>query len=318
MSVVKSKNPLYNFEIEFGCSENNTCHNISYDRDGKEVKKKLPKFIELKQDKDSNQKKGHKRLIRSRTIKTSKVSFIPESEDQNFAPDYSVQAGKSVSNGILTKGGTLGIIVEINGVKELLGLTNHHVIQNDKERGDDIYNPRLFDVPGTVSRSKVLSGYLTWDRFDTHIDAALYAFTSNSERIASGLSNGDHLSSSLGSASIGLKVKKCGMKTATTTKRIKSTNATVKVHFDDDSKIFKKQLQIPKFSDSGDSGSIIYSVDKKEMVGLLFADNKKLSGGHTYANNINLIFNHEFDVEQELYHPNGNERKKIFQIKKVI
>ncbi len=73
-------------------------------------------------------------------------------------------------------------------------------------------------------------------------------------------------------------------------------NATVRVSYGEDVALFVDQILITptkgRFSDGGDSGSLIVTDPDKNPVGLLFAGSRRL----TIANPIELVLEH-FTVE---------------------
>ena len=123
---------------------------------------------------------------------------------------------------------------------------------------------------------------------------------------------------------VGDYVKKCGATSGCNEndkvcncKKIYSTNAIIKVSGGSFSgKVFKNQILIHKFSEGGDSGSLI--VDKNhDIVGLLFARSLE-PYKFSVANNINYIFNHRFSINQDVYLDGQKISINQFNLKRFI
>lgn len=203
-------------------------------------------------------------------------------------------------------GGTLGGLVEdANGTQYIL--SNNHVIgrSNRANIGDDIVQPGLLDVGCTErpgDKVATLSAYAPIQYTGNNlVDAAI-------AEVVPGMVQTDGTVHSIGApsgntkaASVGMAVQKTGRTTGHTTGSVSTLDATVNVGYptkcggrQTNTATFINTFFITpgSFSDSGDSGSMIWETGSSpDAVGLLFAG----SSSYTIANPIDHVLN-EFNV----------------------
>jgi len=186
--------------------------------------------------------------------------------------------------------GTLGCIVKDNVTNNPMLLSNFHVMCVDSgwHVGDHMCQPGRVDggVPATdrigdLSRA-VLSG---------HVDGAISSL-SGRPYDCSIVDIGDVKGTA--SAVLNAAVRKRGRTTMLTNGFVDSINATVNIDYGDGLGVHTLTNQIgirpdttvnPKFSDHGDSGSVVVDANNK-VIGLLFAGN---NSGYTYINPISYV-----------------------------
>ncbi len=319
MAVIKSTNDRYNFEIEFGRKKTGLLQPESITKEDREqFEVEFPEFLPLvNKNLPQEEQNLDETFIKVSLVWTEKVSAIDSDPSANFDFDPILQGGRSVSNQPFDMGGTLGAIFTLKNHDGFFGLSNKHVLQDNCEnRGDEIYNPRVYDIPSSEDLNNYLSGVLIWEQFKPYLDAAIYKIN-NEHRIVTKLKNGIQLQNINRCPKLHLNVTKCGYKTNTLSGCLRSLNTTLKVEIDGRDELFFKQIQITKISTSGDSGSIVYD-DDQNVVGLLFADDKNRSDGYTYANDINNLFNFTFPEVQYLFDSNGNVSFEKLELKTFI
>ncbi len=186
--------------------------------------------------------------------------------------------------------GTLGapVIDKTNNLTVML--SNFHVMCVDTHWavGD------IMDQPGRVDGGSIANrvGTLKRSSLTTLVDCAISAIdagkTTSCEIKDIGTINGT------ASASLNQAVRKRGRTTLLTYGFVDAINATLNVDYGPGLgvKTFTNQIGIrpdvthnPKFSDHGDSGSVVVDANRK-IIGLLFAGN---SAGYTYINPINFV-----------------------------
>ena len=194
--------------------------------------------------------------------------------------------------------GTLGAIVEKDGV--LYILSNNHVLadENQLKIGAAIFQPGLLDG-GKVSTDRVakLAQFRKLKKTGNAIDAAIAKLT-RSKLVSSKFVNGVSLSSTTPiAAAEKMAVHKVGRTTGYTQGIIEDISADVKVGYEKGDLTFVDQILIRglkgiAFSNAGDSGSLIVDRKSGAATGLLFAG----STSYTIANHIELVLN-AFGVE---------------------
>ncbi|WP_298903722.1 hypothetical protein [uncultured Psychroserpens sp.] len=217
-------------------------------------------------------------------------------------------------------GGTVGGLFSLSKFpNELFGISNWHVIKGKSGKlGDPIYK-HYIDSRGRFEDKRIV-GNLFWASKFNEIDAAIFHFNFDSikdEILKKDILRGVPIINKIGVPEIGKRVLKKGVRTGETEGKILSDNTTIKFEIEHgknkEIKIFRNQIMVEKISDDGDSGSILFSEDKK-AIGLIFASNNSDSGQQmSLACNINDILNRDFKPE----HP-GYYRKKNITIKKLI
>lgn len=238
-------------------------------------------------------------------IQVGKIRALLERTDK-WRP---APGGVSIGHHLITAG-TLGAVVQKNGVKMIL--SNNHVLanSNDGQIGDAIYQPGPYDggteaetiatlaefvpisfiggdLPGDCPISKMIAGLLNagaWLLGSSHrlkavkaqadginyFDAALALPVSQNDVFPEIYEVGKVLGV-LTNPHVGTPLKKSGRTTGLTTGEIVSTDTTVQVSYGGAKiAIFEDQLVAGAMSQGGDSGSLVVD-DKNFAVGLLFA-----------------------------------------------
>jgi hypothetical protein len=167
---------------------------------------------------------------------------------------------------------------------------------NDAHRGDRILQPGPFDG-GVVSDDTLalVDRYATirWGGKEANFVDACTARSRDDGTLAAGflgIGNGHPV---LGSAALGMKVRKSGRTTGVTTGgEVTDIDATFTVGYGSKgSALFRNQIVIrsaERFSDHGDSGSFILTEEEPlRAVGLLFAGNSP--GTVTLANHMRTV-----------------------------
>lgn len=187
--------------------------------------------------------------------------------------------------------GTLGCIVKDNTTNNPMLLSNFHVmcVDNGWHVGDHMCQPGRVDagVPGTDR-----IGDLNRATLSGHVDGAICSL-SGRPYDCSIVDIGDIKGTA--TATINAPVSKRGRTTLLTKGFIDSINATINVDYGDGLGVHTLTNQIgirpdtsvnPKFSDHGDSGSVVVDANRK-VVGLLFAGDS--ATGYTYMNPISYV-----------------------------
>lgn len=182
--------------------------------------------------------------------------------------------------------GTLGAVLKSkeNGAFRTLFLTNWHVAVGGRGKiGDKIYQPggadivlSQADVIGSVQSFAPISmnsgGWWFFRKYNL-ADAALIVPTVIAD------TSYPKVGALTGTVpeKVGLAVQKYGRTTLWTTGKIKYTNATVTIGYDDGNATFRKQVMFDLVSGAGDSGSLIIS--GRNAVALLFAGSDRITVG---------------------------------------
>lgn len=180
--------------------------------------------------------------------------------------------GNSIGNHKKNSAGTLGAAVTVSSIPgKAFILTNWHVLKGSfGKKGDYVLQPGYLDG-GRYPADWVAT--LTWWAITDKVDVAIAEVR---KPIKSYVDTGTRCFGSLGSANykpkVGMKVKKCGRTTDSTTGAIKSINASVKVG----GRKFKNQIVTTSIAKGGDSGSLLLQ-DSGAVLGLLFAGSKKIT-----------------------------------------
>lgn len=192
--------------------------------------------------------------------------------------------------------GTIGCFVQLAGRRRVAILSNNHVLadENAGRRGDDVLQPGRFDG-GRVPRDVVAR----LERFVrlkptgvNHVDCAVATVADGIEVDRSHLAGGHTLAGVASDPEEVERVEKIGRTTGHTAGRITAFEVdNVVVGYDFGTARFDGQIEIEgetgPFSQGGDSGSLIFSSDAREGVGLLFAGSDvggSNDTGLTYAN----------------------------------
>ena len=197
-------------------------------------------------------------------------------------------------------GGTLGALLEKD--QGYFILSNNHVMAriNNAREGEDITQPGLHDTGCAAPGSNVvgsLSGYQRLKfgaRKKNKVDAAIAATHPSLVDPAGTIIGIGVPGNETVEPEVGVAVKKSGRTTGVTRGEVDSTNVSVPVDFpsecSDEAEIlsarfvktfFVISLDSKPFSDSGDSGSVIYEDVRNcpRAMGLLFAGSRVLTAG---------------------------------------
>ena len=203
-------------------------------------------------------------------------------------------------------GGTLGSLVQINGVQYIL--SNYHVLEADiisggngmvATTGSPVIQPGLIDVGCNANNAQSVGTLVKLSSLpNNNVDCAV-------AQVASGMVNPNGsileigtLSSETIAAFLNQAVKKSGRTTRLTRSKISGLNATISVAYDNEcaggkafTKTFTGQIVVSnrgsKFLNSGDSGSLMVEdvATNPRAVGLLYAG----SSTSAIANPINEV-----------------------------
>lgn len=184
--------------------------------------------------------------------------------------------------------GTLGAMVRDRATGATMALTNFHVacVNNTWSVGDRMVQPSLVDGGAPTGEF----GSLTRAVLSDNVDGAVITVDTSEPWTASVTGIGDVAGST--AATVGMAVQKRGRTTEHTFGTVASTDFTVTVNYGSDvgSRTLRHQIRIdtdtarnPRFSNTGDSGSVILD-GSRNVVGLLFAG--ATNGSMTFANPI--------------------------------
>jgi hypothetical protein len=184
--------------------------------------------------------------------------------------------------------GTLGALVRDRASGATMALTNFHVacVNNTWTVGDRMVQQALNDGGNAAGQF----GSLTRATLSDAVDGAVVTLDAGRAWNASVHAVGDVAGTQ--AATVGMTVQKRGRTTEHTFGRIVSTDFTVTINYGSDvgSHTFHHQIRIepdtarnPRFSDHGDSGSVILT-DDRHVVGLLYGGTN--DGSMTFANPI--------------------------------
>jgi len=192
--------------------------------------------------------------------------------------------------------GTLGAIVEADGLRFLL--SNNHVLANENRLpvGTAIFQPGPLDGGGAEDdRVATLARFVALaEDAPNAVDCALATVDDATAVRATVLPRVGRLASPEPvDAALGMTVEKTGRATGYTTGTVHDVSATVTVQFDIGRLVFEDQVLITGdgglFCDGGDSGSLVVDRESSRATGLLFG------GGREFG-----IVNHLGDVLSRL------------------
>lgn len=186
--------------------------------------------------------------------------------------------------------GTLGAMVRDRASGATMALTNFHVacVNNTWTVGDRMVQPSLVDGGAPTGEF----GSLTRAVLSDNIDGAVITVDAAEPWTATVTGVGDINGST--PATVGMAVQKRGRTTEHTFGTVQSTDFTVNVNYGSDvgPRTLRHQIRIdtdtsrnPRFSNSGDSGSVVLDMSRN-VVGLLFAGST--DGSMTFANPIQV------------------------------
>lgn len=187
--------------------------------------------------------------------------------------------------------GTLGAMVRDRATGATMALTNFHVacVNNTWSVGDRQVQPSLVDGGAPTGDF----GALTRAALSDNIDGAVITVDAGQPWTATVTGVGDVNGST--PATVGMAVQKRGRTTEHTFGTVASVDFTVSVDYGSDvgPRTLRHQIRIdtdtsrnPRFSNSGDSGSVILDTSRN-VVGLLFAG--ATDGSMTFANPIQAV-----------------------------
>lgn len=181
--------------------------------------------------------------------------------------------------------GTLGAMVRDRASGAVSILTNYHVACVDEAwtAGEAVIQPGRFDGGNPATQG---FGTLTRGVLSENVDGALVAVDAGRAWVDEVVDIGAVAGST--TATLGMAVQKRGRTTEHTHGEVVSVDATVRVNYGSTIGVrtLRRQLRITptgggRFSDRGDSGSVILTGDRR-VVGLLFAG--ATDGSATFAN----------------------------------
>ena len=187
--------------------------------------------------------------------------------------------------------GTLGAMVRDRATGATMGLTNFHVacVNNTWSVGDRQVQPSLVDGGAPTGEF----GSLTRAALSENIDGAVITVDPAEPWTATVTGVGDVAGST--PATVGMAVQKRGRTTEHTFGTVASVDFTVSINYGSDvgSQTLRHQIRIdtdtsrnPRFSDHGDSGSVVLD-NSRNVIGLLFAGSN--DGSMTFANPVQAV-----------------------------
>ncbi|HJX08878.1 MAG TPA: hypothetical protein VJ733_00060 [Candidatus Binatia bacterium] len=224
--------------------------------------------------------------------------------DQTFPIQLGTSGGNinDISKGFCY-GGTLGALVERNGIQFIL--SNNHVLArtNTAKAGESIIQPGLIDQSPTCAKDTSdvvaqLSDFISI-RFKTkgtmpanNVDAAIGQVTPDKVAPTGSILDIGIISSSIADPALNMAVKKSGRTTGLTQGTISAVNATVDVSYGSGKTArFINQIIVKpgSFIAGGDSGSLMVEdvAVTPKAVGLLFAGSSSIA----IANPIQAVLN---------------------------
>ncbi|WP_050766606.1 hypothetical protein [Janibacter sp. HTCC2649] len=187
--------------------------------------------------------------------------------------------------------GTLGAMVRDRATGATMALTNFHVacVNNTWSVGDRQVQPSLVDGGAPTGEF----GSLTRATLSENVDGSVITVDAAQPWTATVTGVGDVAGST--PATVGMAVQKRGRTTEHTFGTVASTDFTVTINYGSDvgSHTLRHQIRIdtdtarnPRFSDHGDSGSVVLD-NSRNVVGLLFAGSN--DGSMTFANPVQAV-----------------------------
>jgi hypothetical protein len=187
--------------------------------------------------------------------------------------------------------GTLGAMVRDRASGATMALTNFHVacVNNTWTVGDRQVQPSLVDGGSPTGEF----GSLTRATLSDGVDGAVITVDASQPWSPSVTGVGDVAGST--AATVGMAVQKRGRTTEHTFGTVASTDFTVSIDYGSDvgPHTLRHQIRIntdtsrnPRFSDHGDSGSVVQDMSRN-VVGLLFAGSN--DGSMTFANPVQAV-----------------------------
>ena len=234
--------------------------------------------------------------VYAQDVFTGKYRPVPSGVSGGNFNDYRYFPG---AGGGACVGGTIGCVVEKNGMKYFL--SNNHVFarKNRASIGEGIVQPGLIDTdpvcsqnPGDVVANLTDFQVIKWQplRNTNYIDAAI-AKVKPGVDVSCAMVSGYTPSSSPVTATLGMKVKKTGRTTGLTHGTVTAVNVTVVVNYTPDGGYarFDDQVEFSNMSAGGDSGSLIVTDDSNNNpVALLYAGSTET----TIGNPIQMVLDH--------------------------
>lgn len=214
--------------------------------------------------------------------------------------------------------GVLGAFIRLLEFPDkLFGISNWHVLRGStKGLGQPIFS--VINNNGETIRQK--RGHLFWANLNPYNEVGFVEFDENAKSKIETAYSQEKYFWTIGNPKVGMEVRHLGPSSflSRNNTNIHSINATVRISstdFENETKIFKNQILIPNFTVGGDSGSLVlagsqsrpnvvglnFAVVRDKMVVLLEDSSSTELVEMSVANNINMIFNNEFPVKQEIF-----------------
>jgi len=189
-------------------------------------------------------------------------------------------------------GGTLGSLVQVNGIKYIL--SNYHVFESDivtggngrvATTGDYVIQPGLIDVGCNAAGAQNVGRLVTIQSLpSSNVDASVAQVISGMVNSSGAILEIGTISATTVSASLNQGVKKSGRTTGLSRSKVTGLNGTISVRYDNEcaggtafTKTFAGQIiisnQSRRFLNSGDSGSLMVEdvASSPRAIGLLYA-----------------------------------------------
>jgi hypothetical protein len=206
-------------------------------------------------------------------------------------------------------GGTLGSLVQVNGVKFIL--SNYHVLEadtvlggNNKQAitGDPVIQPGLIDVGCNANNAQNVGTLRVVNSLpNSNVDVGLAEITPGAVSENGAILNIGTISASTLAPALNMQVKKAGRTSGLTRSRINGLNATINISYENEcagghafTKTFTGQIVVAKgatFLKGGDSGSLMVedSNTNPRAVGLLYAGSSQVAIANPISDVLSFI-----------------------------
>ncbi len=249
----------------------------------------FPTFLEISKSELNSDRNNVLNSFSKSTIK----SLLDHPNDEIRIPIIQKQTNEIITNNIHRKrplisgvpignpkygfSGTLGVICTLKNKKGFYILSNWHVLAGiHGELNDHIIQPNI-DFEGIIKNNQDFVAKLIWYRLDKYMDVALAKIN---DKFVPSLLDCKTKAFIAESPKCGNRVVKSNFKGKQEGK-IVSTNCTVKVSgssYPGGSTIIRDLIITEKISVPGDSGTLVYNKNNKNIVGLIVGgDNKFVS-----------------------------------------
>ena len=218
-------------------------------------------------------------------LPSSSAVFTDVKEIGRFQPDAANIRNKPISSGYSVghsevKAGTVGAIVQKKGKKYIL--SNSHVLANSGtgKAGDDLLYPGPADHGTKVGKLDSFVPFVTGGAFVNKFDAALGKIDDDKLSEVDYAIYGAKVPFDTIEPARGMSVTKKGRTTDITTAKVVDVHFRFVLEYSVGKVGYTNQVLCERYTDGGDSGSIVVDVDSGKIVGLHFAS---ANGGSVFS-----------------------------------